>query len=73
MEKTIDRESIQYVTDEEGNRSSVIISLDLFDNMLETIEELEAHYFSHHPEEREKMEFDFSRFERLEKAPEEEQ
>lgn len=73
MEKPLKREPIQFVTDEEGTRSSVIISIELFESMLDTIEELEAHYFAHHPEEREKTEIDFSRFADLEKLLDEEQ
>ena len=43
---------LQFVTDEEGNQTAVIINIDMFHAMLNTIEDLEEHYFSHHPEER---------------------
>ena len=71
MADDMQRDPIQFVTDEEGNRSSVIISIELFENMLDTIEELEAHYFAHHPEDRKKMDIEFGRFADLEKVLEE--
>ncbi len=46
-------EQLQFIVDEDGNSTAVIISIDMFHSMLNTIEDLEEHYFSHHPEERE--------------------
>ncbi len=45
-------EQLQFIVDEDGNQTGVIIGIDMFYSMLNTIEELEEHYFSHHPEER---------------------
>ena len=47
------QEKLQFIVDEEGNQTAVIIDIDVFYAMLDSIEELEEHYFSHHPEERE--------------------
>ena len=44
---------LQFVIDEEGKQTAVILTIDMFHAMLDTIEELEEHYYSHHPEEKE--------------------
>ncbi len=46
-------QDLQYVVDQEGNNTAVIISIETFEKLLDTLEELEEHYYSHHPEERE--------------------
>ena len=48
----MNEDKLQFIIDEEGNKTSVIVNIEMFEAMLDTIEELEEHYFSHHPEER---------------------
>lgn len=62
----MNEDKLQFIVDEEGNRTSVIISIEMFEAMLDSIEELEEHYFSHHPEERALRDAEFE-------TPEEEQ
>lgn len=49
-----DEKQLQFVVDEDGNHTAVLLDIEVFHAMLDTIEELEDFYFSHHPEEREK-------------------
>ena len=73
MAQQTEKERVRFVIDEEGNKTSVILSIELFESMLDTIEELEDHYFAHHPEERAEKEVDFTPFSDLEKLLGEEQ
>ena len=55
----VEQDRLQFVTDDAGNKTAVILSISLFESMMDTIDELEIHYFSHHPEELEEEDEDY--------------
>ena len=61
MAKRKDTLQLQFVTDIEGNKTGVILSLELFESMIDALEELEDYYFEHNPEA-EELEIDLAPF-----------
>jgi len=61
MAKRKDALQLQFVTDLEGNKTGVILSLELFESMIDALEELEDYYFEHNPQA-EELEIDLTPF-----------